>query len=261
MLRVDPVINQNMRASVKALFDRDDSITYNRVAPGIGEVNNTVPGRPHHRRGEPGAQPDDGQRDDRRLPHNHWGFASGTGAENASNYTQWWQPNVVNPLTGQMGLDPAAARAVRRVRRPGAEDRSNKDEYPYLPELSFSGGDRANMLTDASVRRQRAAAALERELPLHVPGRPVVHAGRHNFKFGFYIERDSKTEPGSVGYAGQYNFGHSATNPISTGNGYANALLGLFTSYTELRQPRRRQEPALAGDAVRAGQLAHQLAA
>ena len=57
--------------------------------------------------------------------------------------------------------------------------------------------------------------------------------GRHNFKFGFFIERNSKTEPGSVGYAGQYNFGHSDDDPIS-GNGYANALLGRFTSYSEL---------------------------
>ena len=34
-------------------------------------------------------------------------------------------------------------------------------------------------------------------------------------------------------YAGVYNFGHNADNPLSTGNGYANALLGVFTTYTE----------------------------
>ena len=58
--------------------------------------------------------------------------------------------------------------------------------------------------------------------------------GRHNFKFGFFTERDSKTEPGSATYAGVYNFGHNADNPLSTGNGYANALLGIFTTYQEL---------------------------
>jgi hypothetical protein len=47
------------------------------------------------------------------------------------------------------------------------------------------------------------------------------------------MERNSKTEPGSQDYAGQYNFGHDSSNPISTGNGYANALLGVFTTYTE----------------------------
>ena len=57
--------------------------------------------------------------------------------------------------------------------------------------------------------------------------------GRHNFKFGFYTEWTSKTEPGAQNYMGNYNFGHDAQNSFSTGNGYANALLGVFTTYTE----------------------------
>ena len=58
--------------------------------------------------------------------------------------------------------------------------------------------------------------------------------GRHNLKFGFLAEWASKTEPLSPDYAGTYAFGHNAQNPFSTGNGYANALLGVFTTYTEL---------------------------
>ena len=42
--RIDVVLSQTMRFSVKALFDRDDSTTFNRVAPGIGSVNNLFPG-------------------------------------------------------------------------------------------------------------------------------------------------------------------------------------------------------------------------
>ena len=33
---------------------------------------------------------------------------------------------------------------------------------------------------------------------------------------------------------GNFDFGHNANNPLSTGNGYANMLLGVFTTYTEL---------------------------
>ena len=33
---------------------------------------------------------------------------------------------------------------------------------------------------------------------------------------------------------GNYDFGHNAQNPFSTGNGYANALIGVFNTYTEL---------------------------
>ena len=40
------MLAQNIRFSGRALFDRDDSITYNRVAPGIGEHQQQVPGRP-----------------------------------------------------------------------------------------------------------------------------------------------------------------------------------------------------------------------
>ena len=52
-------------------------------------------------------------------------------------------------------------------------------------------------------------------------------------KFGIVTERDAKTEPGSATYTGVYDFGHSGDNPLSTGNGYANALLGYFTRYEE----------------------------
>jgi hypothetical protein len=41
--RFDTVLSDSMRFSVRALFDRDDSVTYNRVAPGIGSVNNMFP--------------------------------------------------------------------------------------------------------------------------------------------------------------------------------------------------------------------------
>ena len=58
--------------------------------------------------------------------------------------------------------------------------------------------------------------------------------GRHTLKFGISTELNQKTEPGSQNYLGNFNFGHDANNPFSTGNGYANMLLGYYTSYTEL---------------------------
>ena len=33
---------------------------------------------------------------------------------------------------------------------------------------------------------------------------------------------------------GSFNFGDSTSNPLSTGDGYANALLGIYTSYSEI---------------------------
>src|SRR5207244_1316374 len=44
VFRTDTVLSQKTRFSVRALFDRDDSTTFNRVAPGIGSVDNPFPG-------------------------------------------------------------------------------------------------------------------------------------------------------------------------------------------------------------------------
>jgi hypothetical protein len=58
--------------------------------------------------------------------------------------------------------------------------------------------------------------------------------GRHNLKMGVSLEFNHKTEPGSADYVGNYNFGNDANNPLNTGYGYANMLLGAFSTYTEL---------------------------
>ena len=57
--------------------------------------------------------------------------------------------------------------------------------------------------------------------------------GNHSFKFGIYIEDNRKLQPGSITYLGSYNFGVDTNNPLNTGDGYANALLGNFDTYNE----------------------------
>jgi Carboxypeptidase regulatory-like domain/TonB-dependent Receptor Plug Domain len=61
--------------------------------------------------------------------------------------------------------------------------------------------------------------------------------GRHSLKTGIYYEYSFNSEgKGGVGggaWAGDYNFGVDTANTLDTNYGYANALLGNFTSYTE----------------------------
>jgi len=58
--------------------------------------------------------------------------------------------------------------------------------------------------------------------------------GNHNIKAGAYIEYQSKVEPNAgYNYAGSFNFGSSVNNPLDSGDGYANALLGVYQTYTE----------------------------
>jgi hypothetical protein len=57
--------------------------------------------------------------------------------------------------------------------------------------------------------------------------------GDHSLKFGVYIEFNRKIQPSGTGYLGSYSFAPDPNNPFNTGDGYANALLGYFDSYSE----------------------------
>jgi len=57
-------------------------------------------------------------------------------------------------------------------------------------------------------------------------------AGAHNLKAGVYIER-THVEFTSGNYLGALNFSRDANNALDSGHSYANALLGVFTSYSE----------------------------
>jgi hypothetical protein len=57
--------------------------------------------------------------------------------------------------------------------------------------------------------------------------------GKHSLKAGIYYERTGKLQQGGSNYLGNFNFGSDPNNPLNSGNGYANALLGNFTSYSE----------------------------
>ena len=131
----------------------------------------------------------------------------------------------------------AAVRAVRRLLG-SAEDlgirRQQVDEWPYAPRFATS---RRQPRRAGRVTRYSGDEPLPR---LNLSGRFYfsddlsITRGRHNFKMGVSLEYNRKTEPGSADYMGNFNFGHDANNPLSTGNGYANMLLGVFTTYTEL---------------------------
>jgi len=67
--------------------------------------------------------------------------------------------------------------------------------------------------------------------------------GQHQFKMGFYWEHNEKIQPASNAYIGNFSFATNNSNPLSTsagscpisncGDGYANAILGYYGSYTQ----------------------------
>ncbi|MBM3766989.1 MAG: carboxypeptidase regulatory-like domain-containing protein [Acidobacteria bacterium] len=57
-------------------------------------------------------------------------------------------------------------------------------------------------------------------------------AGRHTLKTGFYNTHSFKAQQ-RQGWAGSINFGNDANNPLDSGFGFANAALGVFSSYNQ----------------------------
>ena len=184
------------------------------------------------------------------FSHNHYGFRVGKGAVDQSTYTQYHRENFPN-------ADPPRIEAYDPNPGPIQFSRTNKAEWPFMPDFLYAGGNRSNL----SAWRpwgglSRLAMTWNENFRYTFQDDLSYTKGRHNLKFGFFTERDAKTEPGSATYNGQYNFGHSSDNPLSTGNGYANVLLGVFTTYDELnnrldREARHWQSDAYAQDSWR----------
>ena len=57
--------------------------------------------------------------------------------------------------------------------------------------------------------------------------------GQHNIKAGFYNTYSNKSQQ-RQGWAGTITFANDTSNPLDTGFGYANAALGVFSSYNQL---------------------------
>jgi hypothetical protein len=61
--------------------------------------------------------------------------------------------------------------------------------------------------------------------------------GHHTLKGGYYLAHSWKAQAGAASAVGPYNgainFGNDPNNPLDTSFGFANAALGVFTSYTQ----------------------------
>jgi hypothetical protein len=60
---------------------------------------------------------------------------------------------------------------------------------------------------------------------------------RHTFKVGGYLEFMENHESRGGNWSGQFTFNRNTANPLDTNYTYANALLGIFSEYTETSRP------------------------
>ncbi|MGB9606614.1 MAG: hypothetical protein ACPL88_12130, partial [Bryobacteraceae bacterium] len=65
----------------------------------------------------------------------------------------------------------------------------------------------------------------------------TINRGPHTFKVGVYIETFFRHQKKAVPFNGSFDFGRNVNNPLDTNYAYANAMLGVFNSYTEISGP------------------------
>jgi hypothetical protein len=227
-LRLDVVLNPTLRGSYKFIKDREDNIGNNTFAPGIGWANNAVPGYISTGNVTKVFGPNLVNETTLGFAHNSYAWYADDG-KYYEDYRQYYRDAV--------GLFAPRLEPFGAYRDPQGLGPSQSDEYPYIPAMTYGaqGQVRANLPSYNPGRAaNRILPAANRNDRWTFTNDLTWTRGRHSYKFGFLTEWASKTEPLSPDYAGTYAFGHNAQNPLSTGNGYANALLGVFTTYTEL---------------------------
>jgi hypothetical protein len=223
VLRMDAVLTEKTRATFKMIKDRDDDWRWNAFTPGTGFINQNTPGILLSSTVTQVLRPTVVNEINFGYTHNRWGFKAADDFDYRSLYRS------------SLGIDPPRFEPFGDFTDPpqlSGFGAAQVDEWPYAPRFSTGGGNRAGLASyrngDEPLPRLNLSSRFAFQDDLSIV------KGRHNIKMGLFLEYNRKTEPGSADYMGNFDFGHNANNPLSTGNGYANMLLGVFTTYTEL---------------------------
>jgi hypothetical protein len=136
----------------------------------------------------------------------------------------WFRSNALNPPT----LRPLPNTNTFN----GISPRNGYPLYPpYLPQATFTGGNYQNYSAFDPNAKPTPYENGDNQYVWRVDISKIW--GKHASKIGIYWEHSSDFDEIGTNYNGLYNFGSSTANPLDTGDGYANALLGIFQSYTE----------------------------
>jgi hypothetical protein len=222
VLRMDAVFTEKTRMAFRFVKDRDDDWSWNRITPGTGFVNQNTPGLLLASTVTQVLRPTVVNEIGFGYTHNRWGFTAADDFDYRSLYRS------------TLNVDPPRFEPFEDYSDPPKLSGIGEqvDEWPYAPRFSTGGGNRSGLAgfrqNDEPIPRLNLSSRFYFNDDLSMT------RGSHNFKMGVSLEYNRKTEPGSADYMGNFNFGHDANNPLSTGNGYSNMLLGVFTTYTEL---------------------------
>jgi hypothetical protein len=150
--------------------------------------------------------------------------------------TKIFSPTLVDELTvgkafNGVYIKPADPSLVERTRvgNPPQLYQDAVGNPDWLPGLTF-GGTPSNTVN----------SSLAAQLPEGLPNTSYMFTNNlskvwksHQIKAGIYLERNHKLQPAAVAYRGSYSFAVDGNNPNNSGDGFSNALLGNFDTYSE----------------------------
>jgi hypothetical protein len=246
VVRVDKYFTDKTNLMVKAAHDEEQTVLYDQVSPGAGSILNPVPGWviSGHLSEMIGAtfvnEVTAG------FGHNNYSNyrATGTGYGNCAAYTQYYASAV--GLNAPL-LIPFQSLSSSQLACPSATG-GQDFEWPYAPEATYAGGNgtaNAYFYPGQTGPSSPGATGGGRDVPQFnqenlssVEDALTKVTGKHTFKVGIYVEYNKKTEPNlGSNYNGLFNFGSTGgagtANPLDTGYGYSNALLGVFQTFSQ----------------------------
>jgi hypothetical protein len=215
IVRIDAVATSKMNIYARYGYDTSDTTVPFAASPGVGWVDSFLPGYNWSGHIVNTISPSMVNEIVIGVGHNNNGNKRTHGDQDSNYYrTSSLNPPTLRPFpTGPM-------------------------YEPYLPMASFSGGSRPNpgSLTPGTYAGGGNTIPYKNFNDTYTIQDDLTKLlGNHSLKAGVYYEYNSKIEPmAGTQYAGNFNFGsNAASNPLDSGDGYSNALLGIFQTYTE----------------------------
>ncbi len=220
ILRFDGNVTSKIQLFYRLGLDREVIGSAFPVSPGVGYQNNLIPGITHAVHLSYTISPTLIAETLVGWGHNNYEF------DYPNGYSQFYRTSSLNPPTLFALPSPQSV---------SCGSLGSCQAYPpYLPEMIMGGGNtvgEANYIPfntsffDPYANWSHDYSAQEDVTKIY---------GTHRFKFGFILQRNYQVAPNyGQTYPGNYSFASSTSNPIDTGSGYSNALLGVFQTYSQ----------------------------
>ena len=173
------------------------------------------------------------------LVKQHYEF---TGDQLTLNYTKVIRPNLVNEMfvgffvdteDGRTPNDEEARRLQRQHRGLDGLGQFVPQYNPLnvIPKATFGGI--PTSFSAAAIGYDNRYPLWGADSNLTTTNNLTWSHGAHTFKFGGYREGSRFGQARSSIFAGQFDFGQDANDPLTTGYAFSNAFTGHFRQYTE----------------------------